>query len=88
MSLGITLRLKNRQFTRIDIFTDNQAAIASSAWPQRQSGQWLLRQISVRLVTLQQQGINVNIHWIPAHTGVPGNEHADELAKEPLKPRL
>ncbi|KAK8012044.1 mitochondrial 2-oxoglutarate/malate carrier protein [Apiospora arundinis] len=82
MSLGITLRLRNRQFTRIDIFTDNQAAIASSAWPQRQSGQWLLRQIAAQLATLQQQDIRVNIHWIPAHTGVPGNERADELAKE------
>ncbi|KAK8068658.1 hypothetical protein PG994_005274 [Apiospora phragmitis] len=29
----------------------------------------------------EQEGILVNIHWIPAHTGVPGNEKADELAK-------
>ncbi|KAK8123267.1 hypothetical protein PG999_003185 [Apiospora kogelbergensis] len=86
MSLEITLAQQVRKFTRVDIFTDNQAAIASSAWPQRQSGQWLLRQIAEQLKALQQQGINVNIHWIPAHTGVPGNEAADQLAKLAAEP--
>ncbi|KAK8095120.1 reverse transcriptase [Apiospora kogelbergensis] len=66
---------------KIDIFTDNQAAILSSAWPERQSGQWLLRQIAKQITTLRQRKIDLHIHWIPAHTGVPGNERADELAK-------
>lgn len=32
--------------------------------------------------TLKNRGVTVLLHWVPAHTGVPGNEEADHFAKE------
>lgn len=66
---------------RVDIFTDNQAAITSAAAPLRQSGQWLLTEIARQIEDLRQRQTTTHIHWIPAHTGVRGNETADKLAK-------
>lgn len=38
---------------------------------------------STRLLrNLSARGVLVRIQWIPAHIGVPGNERADQLAKE------
>jgi ribonuclease HI len=71
-----------RHINTVTIFTDNQAAIQSTRRPGSQSGQWLLRMIVQRIKTLAGFGIRTAIRWIPAHTGVPGNELADECAKK------
>ena len=81
MALDLAQRSYNRRMTRIDIFTDNQAAIASTEWPSRQSGQYVLRQIAEQITALKRRQLHIHIHWIPAHTGVEGNEKADALAK-------
>ncbi|EKG09000.1 hypothetical protein MPH_14030 [Macrophomina phaseolina MS6] len=66
---------------KIAIFTDNQAALRALVTPGQQSGQCLLSCIITELTGLQQKGVSVDFHWIPAHQGVPGNEEADRLAK-------
>lgn len=63
---------------KVLIFTDNQAAITSSEQPKQPSGQYLLQKIALRIENLPRQ---IGIHWIPAHSGVPGNESADKAAK-------
>ena len=63
----------------VHIFVDSRAAIFAVQNPRQQSGQYMLELIAKRLDTLRN---TVHIHWIPAHTGVSGNEAADVAAKE------
>lgn len=65
----------------VNIYTDNQAAIRSAAKPGAQSGQYLLQRIAKGVDSLHRLKVQVRIHWIPAHVGVPGNEAADKAAK-------
>ena len=45
-------------------------------------------QIQLYLHELYQQGISVQICWVPAHTGIRGNEIADTAAKKAIsKPK-
>jgi hypothetical protein len=67
---------------RVFIFTDNQASIQSMQRPKHQSGQYILQHNITLLDTLRKSGVSVELHWIPAHIGVPGNEKVDQLAKE------
>ncbi|KAJ5458797.1 hypothetical protein N7530_010741 [Penicillium desertorum] len=62
------------------IFTDNQAALRAIQNPRMPSGQVFLEGCLCLLEWCK--GIQVEIRWIPAHEGIPGNEHADTLAKE------
>ena len=69
------------QCSHIHIWTDSQAAISSIDSPRCPSGQYILKNIVAKLDDLALRHIKVTIRWIPAHTGIPGNERADEAAK-------
>ena len=77
--MALELIVEDNGDGKVLIFTDNQAAITSSEQPKQQSGQYLLQEIALRIETLPR---HLEIHWIPAHSGVPGNESADIAAKE------
>jgi ribonuclease HI len=59
------------------IFADNQAAIRSVAKPEGRSGAYITKQIVQKIDDLKTAGLSVDIHWIPAHEGIDGNEAAD-----------
>jgi ribonuclease HI len=64
------------------IFSDSQAALKAIRNPGKSSGQYTLAQIVQQLSDLHQAGRRIDLHWIPAHRGIEGNEAADKAAKE------
>jgi ribonuclease HI len=83
-------RPEDQRPTKTVIFSDCQAAIQAVQNPKRSSGQFVLSRIydhvrALRSLTQRQKPtfdqIPIEIRWIPAHVGVPGNETADVEAK-------
>ena len=85
---GIYLALKIAQQELGDsrrevlIYTDNQAAITITGKPRSRSGSYLLAEIIELLDEIRPRTRYIEISWIPAHTGIEGNEAADLAAKE------
>jgi ribonuclease HI len=65
----------------IHIFSDNQAAITHSASLDRGTGQEIAALIRDMTLALRPHVVQVTVHWVPGHTGIPGNKKADMLAK-------
>ncbi|XP_072384623.1 uncharacterized protein [Diabrotica undecimpunctata] len=65
------------------IFTDSLSAIQGiqKIYPNHP----ILEQIKKDLVTLQKNHKQLHIVCIPSHVGIPGNEIADQMAKEACK---
>jgi ribonuclease HI len=64
------------------IFVDSQAVLKAIQNPGNSSGQYIIIQIVQHLNELQLCGKRIDLHWIPAHQGIEGNEAADKGAKE------
>ena len=83
MALNIIIsQIAHPQISHATIFTDNQSAIRSTENPLSQSGQQILRFIVESINMLREKGINPELHWVPAHMEIEGNELADVAAKE------
>jgi len=61
----------------VAIFSDSQLAIRWIAHLEPDPGKRLARQINRRAWALVAHGITIEIHWVPGHSGISGNEEAD-----------
>ena len=76
-----TVTHPNDRPRRFIIRTDSQAALKSLARPRRQSGQHIIASILESVHRLKAQQIRITFTWVPAHTGIEGNEAAHSLAQ-------
>ena len=75
--------VSNRNHRQYIIYTDNQAAIRTVSNGEAKSAQYIAERVIQAIDTLRHlYHQEIEIHWIPAHKGVRGNERADRAAKE------
>lgn len=73
---------RNQQTRNYTIFSDSQSAIERCRNDKSGPGQAIARSIINGSLRLPINRCTVSLRWAPAHKGVPGNEMADQLAKE------
>ena len=70
---GITLAI---------IYTDNQAVIQKVKDPNKtKSKEHLVQNVVTMINGLRNIGAKIELHWVPAHVGIAGNEKANREAK-------
>jgi ribonuclease HI len=80
MENGSTL---DRTFT---IASDSKSALQAIANPSNRPRQQIVHKILNAVEDLRTKGVALRLLWIPAHTGIPGGDAADKLAKEAVGP--
>ena len=80
-ALTLSLRFKNKN---IDIYTDSLSVLQaiSTKTPTAKTNKYIL-DIKKKFSTFHKNNESaIKLFWVPAHCGIPGNEQADQLAKD------
>jgi ribonuclease HI len=82
--LALDIILAEPRLRTATILLDSQPAIKALHANRPQPGQQLIQLFHKQLKKLLQlrRSFQLRLVWVPGHRGVPGNEHADELAKQ------
>ncbi|KAH9890378.1 hypothetical protein C8Q73DRAFT_607201, partial [Cubamyces lactineus] len=83
--LGVELLQREVNCTRTaSIALDNTAAIQASSLRSPAPGRYLtdLFHTAVRDLKASRPHLRLTLRWVPGHADIPGNEAADEAAKE------
>ncbi|KAJ5152552.1 hypothetical protein N7492_009832 [Penicillium capsulatum] len=68
------------------ILSDSMSAIQAIQNPGNKSGQQIIHAILQAAANTKTHGIAVRLQWMPGHCEAPGNDTADQLAKEAAIP--
>ena len=66
---------------KVTIFTDSLSSVAALKANTESEAPELIDQILTTTTELMKKDCHVEVSWIPAHVGIPGNEKADAQAK-------
>lgn len=69
---------------RVFLCVDNHASIRAIDNPGRMSGQYIMLRIVEEIKKLRKSEYIIELHWIPTHMGIVGNELVDKAAKEAI----
>jgi hypothetical protein len=79
VALAMEMARDSNRIILVYIYTDNRGLVQALDDPASQTAQPQIRRFHQAL----RYSLNpVEVHWIPAHQQIPGNEAADRLAKE------
>jgi hypothetical protein len=73
--------------THIEIFTDNAAAVLAVKEPKPSPAQIFALKFHkvIQEILESNENISITVSWCPSHCDIPGNDRADELAKDATK---
>ena len=68
------------------ILCNSTSALRAIRNPANKSGQWVMYAILQAAREMKARGLPLRLQWVPGHCDNPGNDTADQLAKETIGP--